>query len=357
MEKSDFVVTLPSNSNMITHPTNRGHNYVVKLASPINLSNETLNDNARWEVALTSMQYTNHFYQLLEDATIYAVVIVPDLNSIQMGGSFGSTMQLDVDFTEEMSAIAEMTDVERRILRPFVKDESNKDETWFIVFAKFVIPAGEYRTPMELARRIAKEFSTVFNIRRYQYRMQVERVGSDGRFRFSAESRLETSRRRSTSEAKSPQHDVIKVDYNGASRLGRYNFLLYTDNILISAPLGQKLIMIDDAEPPVFYIPPISINTPTFSTVTSLYVYTDIVDQQRVGDTYAQLMDILPVQGVPGQRVHYVFDPPTYLPVTRNFIETINVIIHDGNECHIVFPDDVDNVVCRLHFRRVGVRI
>ena len=39
MEDSSFMVTLPSNSNMQTHPSNRGHNYVVKLARPINLCN------------------------------------------------------------------------------------------------------------------------------------------------------------------------------------------------------------------------------------------------------------------------------------------------------------------------------
>ena len=68
-------------------------------------------------------------------------------------------------------------------------------------------------------------------------------------------------------------------------------------------------------------------------------------------------MDIVPVQGAPGQRAYYVFDPPTYLPVNRNFIETIKIIIHDGNEGEVLFPDDVQNVVCRLHFRRAGVRI
>jgi hypothetical protein len=33
------------------------------------------------------------------------------------------------------------------------------------------------------------------------------------------------------------------------------------------------------------------------------------------------------------------------------------MIIHDGNEGVVLFPDDVQNVVCRLHFRRVRARI
>jgi hypothetical protein len=352
------VVTLPSNSNMQTHPANRGHNYVVKLATPINLTGQTLNETLRWEVALTTLQYTNHFYQLREDVAIYAVVIVPSLEYIQIKAPLGKPMQLDVDFNEDMAAIKALSETERRILRPFVKNDTNKTETWFVVFGKFVVPAGEYKTPMELARRVAKEFSTVFNIPRYQYRMQVERVGTGGRFRFTAESRLETPRKGRRVQPASPRPDGIVVDYGGESRLGKYNFLMYTDQLAISAPLGQVLITIDDDETsPIYYIPPISANTPSFSIVNSLYVYCDIVGHQRVGDTTDQLMDIAPVQGAPCQRVHYVFDPPTYLPVDRNFIESIHMIIHDGNEGVVLFPDDVQNVVCRLHFRRVRARI
>ena len=84
MENSNFVVTLPSNSNVLSHPSNRGHNYVVRLAAPINLTSRLLNDDSRWEVALTSLQYTNHFYQLREDVTIYALVIVPSVDYIHI---------------------------------------------------------------------------------------------------------------------------------------------------------------------------------------------------------------------------------------------------------------------------------
>ena len=358
MEETNFVVTLPSNSNMLTHPSNRGHNYEVKLAAPINLTNRTLNDDTRWEVALTTLQYTNRFYQLRKDVTIYAVVIVPNLKSINIDASLGKPMQLDVDFTTDLPGIARMGKAVQRILQPFVKDDMNKDEEWFIVFGQFVIPAGEYRTPMELARRVTKEFNVVFNIPRYQYRMQVDRLRGGERLYFTAESKFDTPGTRDTSKTvPPPPADGITVDYGAASGLGKYNFLLYTEHVSISAPLGQLLRPIDDETPPVSYITPISSATPCFDTVHSLYVYSDIVDQQRVGNASAQLMDIAPVQGSPGQRAHYVFDPPTYLPVNRNYIETIKVIIHDGKEGEVLFPDDVQNVVCRLHFRRAGVRI
>jgi hypothetical protein len=177
---------------VLSHPNNRGHNYVVRPAAPINLMRRTLNDDSRREVALTTLRYTNRFYQLREDVTIHAVVIVPGIDYMHIEAPLGKPAQLDVDFNEHMTAINAMSETVRRILRPFVKGSTNRTETWFVLFSKLIIPAGEYKTTMVLARRVAKEFWTIFNIPRYQYRMKVERVGGGGRLRFTAESKLET---------------------------------------------------------------------------------------------------------------------------------------------------------------------
>jgi hypothetical protein len=241
------------------------------------------------------LQCTNQFYQQREDVTIYAVVLVPGLEYIHIKSPLRKPIQLDVDFDEDMPAIKALSETERRILKPFVKNDTNKEETWFVVLGKFVVPAGEYKTPMELARRVAKEFSMAFHIPRYQNRMQVERVGTGGGFRFTAESKLDTPRKARRVQPASPRPDGIAVDYGGETRLGKYNFLMYTDQLAISAPLGQVLITIDDKETsPIYYIPPVSANTPSFSIVNSLYVYCDVVGHQRVGDSSAQLMDIDP---------------------------------------------------------------
>jgi hypothetical protein len=143
-----------------------------------------------------------------------------------------------------------------------------------------------------------------------------------------------------------------------ASKLGKYKFFLCSEHLSISAALGTVLIPIDDLAPSINYISPVSNITPSFSSVHSLYVYSDIVDEQHVGNESTRLMDIVPVQGAPGQRMHYEFDPINYLPVGRNFIETINIIIKDGSGGEVLFPDDdVENVVCRLHFCRASAYI
>jgi hypothetical protein len=83
MEDTNFTVTLPSNSNVNSHPTNRGNNYVVKLSSPLNFSGQTLNADAAWEeAAITTMQYTNRFYDLRENSTLYTVLEFNSANAV-----------------------------------------------------------------------------------------------------------------------------------------------------------------------------------------------------------------------------------------------------------------------------------
>ena len=51
MAETDFLITLPSNSNMDTNPDNEQSNFTVKLAEPLHLEGD-------WEAALVSVQYT-----------------------------------------------------------------------------------------------------------------------------------------------------------------------------------------------------------------------------------------------------------------------------------------------------------
>ena len=67
----------------------------------------------------------------------------------------------------------------------------------------------------------------------------------------------------------------------------------------------------------------------------------------------APLLEIVPVRSVPGNRIHFSVNPLTYLPVNRDYINSINIVIVDEYGNPVVFPDDVENVVCRMRFRRV----
>ena len=81
-----------------------------------------------------------------------------------------------------------------------------------------------------------------------------------------------------------------------------------------------------------------------------LYVYSDIVQAQLVGDALVPLLRIVPVQGNDGQRVSRSFERPHYLPVSRREFETIEVNIkRDTGES---VPFELGKVLLTLHFRQ-----
>jgi hypothetical protein len=118
MEDTSFTVTLPSNSNMASHPTNRGNNYVVKLSSPLNFSGSTLNEDVSWEVALTTVQYTNRFCDLRENSTLYVVLELYTTGVINTSVEKPKGVtELPAKFTD--TNLKDMSNIEKRILKTF----------------------------------------------------------------------------------------------------------------------------------------------------------------------------------------------------------------------------------------------
>ena len=326
MEDANFTVTLPSNSNMGSHPTNRGNNFVVKLSSPLNFSGQTLNEDSAWEVSLTTVQYTNRFYDLRENCTLH--VVMENYNPSTINATFekpkGVTELLST-FTD--ANIASMTDVEKRILKTFraashkLKGGATRTVTSYL-HGKIMVPAGDYKNPALMVQNLIHSSSMMFGGPRYLMNMGLAIDGDTGRI-------------------------MLRIDNPQCA------LYLFTENIPLVHALGLPPKAIDQLEPTVYYLENVGTKTPRFDAVHSLYVYSDIVKEQRVGDTTAPLLEIVPVKGVPGNRIHHSVNPLTYLPVNRDYMDSINIVIMDEYGIPVVFPDDVENVVCRLRFRRV----
>jgi hypothetical protein len=327
MEDTNFTVTLPSNSNMSSHPNNRGNNYVVKLSSPLNFSGQTLNEDAAWEVALTTVQYTNRFYDLRENCTLYTVL---EFNS---AGAVNTNVEKPKGVTELAvtfgdANITDMSDVEKRILKTFkavgYKPKGGKAVTSY-AYGKVLLTAGDYKNPQLVVNNLIQNFNMLFGGARYLTNMGLAVDGATGRL-------------------------TLRVD-NAMAAL-----YIFTESPSLVHVLGLPPKAIDNKEPAVYGLGLEGSKTPRFDAVHSLYVYSDIVKEQRVGDSMSPLFEIVPVKGVPGNRVHYCVNPLTYLPVNRDYIDSINIVIMDEYGNPVVFPDDVENVVCRLRFRRVRQR-
>lgn len=82
----------------------------------------------------------------------------------------------------------------------------------------------------------------------------------------------------------------------------------------------------------------------------SLYVYTNIVQGQIVGDAKAQLLRIVQVEGSHGDIVTKTFDQPLYVPLLEKSFDTIEVDISrdTGEQIHFIQGKSI----CTLHFRR-----
>ncbi len=84
--------------------------------------------------------------------------------------------------------------------------------------------------------------------------------------------------------------------------------------------------------------------------ISSLYVYTDIIDSQYVGDVKVPLLRIVGVEGQHGHFITKTFDRPQYLPVCRQTLDAIEIDIKDDTGKHISF--EYGKVVVKLHFRK-----
>ena len=325
MEDTNFTVTLPSNSNMGSHPKNRGNNYVVKLNSPLNFSGQTLNEDVEWEVALTTMQYTNRFYDLRENSTLY--IVIENYYNEAINGNFGQpkgVTELPAKFTD--TNLARVPDMEKCILNTFqlpsYRPKGSTRPVISYLYARVSAAAGDYKNPLLVAQNLINSSNEMFGASRYDMYMRFNVDGVTGQLAFRID-------------------NIMCALY------------LFTESASLVHALGLPPKTIDHLTPVVYSLDNKGSKTPRFDAIHSLYVYSDIVKEQHVGDSMSPLLEIVPVKGVPGNRIHYCVNPITYLPVCRDYIDSINIVIMDEYGNPIVFPDDVENVVCRLRFRRV----
>lgn len=84
--------------------------------------------------------------------------------------------------------------------------------------------------------------------------------------------------------------------------------------------------------------------------IRQLYVYTDIIDHQMVGDTTAPLLRNVPVEGKFGSMVNIDFSKLEYKSVSTSLVNTINIDIRDDTGKRIPFNNG--RVIVKLHFRQ-----
>ena len=85
--------------------------------------------------------------------------------------------------------------------------------------------------------------------------------------------------------------------------------------------------------------------------ITSFFVYTDIVEHQRVGDAHVPLLRVVKIgEKRPGEHITLSYNNPHYIPVKSKQIENIRIDLRDDLGQLITFQRG--RVIVKLHFRQ-----
>lgn len=309
MADSDFMVTLPSNSNMATNPSNESSDYTVKLAEPLNLQGD-------WEAALVSVQYTPSWL------------------------TFNKTLNLWVAYTKSGESNAEQS-----VVSGFVKFDQLLGKhglTWMQVWRG--LPSGMklkiasvypkyYESVAALGLAVCRAINDVTSADGVTIRYEYDHAGKKGYF---------------------------TVD-GGNMRIALENYILLgellghnTDWVRCDKCEGWSQAQRRDNTSHYFTLLTETSKAPVFPRVNSLWVYTNITQNQQVGDTKAPLLGIVPANTSTGQRVQYTVNPVHFLALNRSYIPEIKIQIVDDHGKRIPFAkgNTEDNVVCCIRFRR-----
>lgn len=84
--------------------------------------------------------------------------------------------------------------------------------------------------------------------------------------------------------------------------------------------------------------------------ITEVFVYTDVISNQFVGDTLSPLLRIIPCMTEKSDQIVKTYQRPLYFPLRKHFIETIQIDLKTSSGNNIVFSGGKTYVV--LSFRR-----
>jgi hypothetical protein len=315
MSYTDFLVTLPSNSNMSTHPANEPANYTVRLSEPLNLDGE-------WEAALVSVQYTPTWLTFSKTQTILYLSTEERENLLREGKRPDSPV---ADFVKFRELLGKHGLTKGQIIRQL---SSKFKVAVATLYAKY------YESVVSLGQAICKAVNDVM------------------------------------------YHDGISMryEYDYGSKRGHFIcsggevVLLLEDSTTLGDLLGHRPDWIPcdkcsgvgsshqrvDPSPHYFTLFSTSDDEPKLSKVNSLWVYSNITQYQQVGDTKAPLLGIVPTKNTTGERIHYTVNPIYFLALKNGYIPEITIQITDDKGKRVPFAtgNNEDNLICCLRFRR-----
>ena len=81
----------------------------------------------------------------------------------------------------------------------------------------------------------------------------------------------------------------------------------------------------------------------------SLFIYSDVIKPQIIGDTYAKLLQVTPAPQRTNNIISHTFNPVQYVPLEKRHFETIEITIRNSAGDLIPFTNGLS--IVKLHFR------
>lgn len=342
----DFLVTLPSNSNMASHPKNGPADYTVQLATPISLDGD-------WEAALVSVQYTHNWVNT--DQYLFIRFVLHEYEANRQDYKENSDEIIDSDGQR----VREGVTFYARHDNPFqnVQKPTNLAKTK----VTYIIPQ-HFPSPQALGDAVVHAFQIAFPNTTAKLHYFYNHARRRGRFVISNGDVAILSTTTILGDLLGHSSNPVPC---GTCTSGLRENGSAAD--IITALLAQRTAT---QQPPKgsndfpdtrhwYKIDRLGTRNPKLKSVSSLWVYSDITENQLVGNYKVPLLGVIPVTNIEtaaaGTRTHYCVNPVHFLGVRKSYIDTITIKLANERGETVPFATgagDETNVVCCIRFRR-----
>ena len=298
----EIILTLPSTSSLNCFPNNKQNNFRVLLPTALELE-------GMWEVAIISIQYPFNWANFEED---YAAILIK-LQENEVEEYFKTQCKISQAISKDTKHVA---------LTTIVREYMSQTRTPYTSFKMIKMPKGFYESPQEFSEYLVKEFNKMTMIPGSQLKQPCKLRSTYDNITqtiFFEKENINIFRIASLNKG---FHDIIGTITE-----------CFHEKLYISEPSSHTA------------------KKAHIKNYSSMYIYSDVIKYQIVGDSQAPLLATMPLHGSRNQQYFWEFNPPYYLPVNKKSIPSIEMRI--CTETAEPFPFDQHGwVVVRLHFRK-----
>ena len=312
MSGTSFHVTLPSNSNLDVCPENKPSDYRVHLMKPIKLDGD-------WEVKLNNITIPYNWKTATFNCNIHCAYLP---KSSEKEHAIGTAVNVHFDASKrnmlEQCAIT---------IEPSDWDNSTCKTGKFTFGHTFT----------DSAKALGDEVALRINVA----------LATPNAVRFAYDRETATGQFVTTGDA------LVFVYIHGSAKLARFlgcRFAKATVSVYEHADAQKTSRQIGD-----FWLltetGPVVMSS--FIALDQIYVYSDVVKNQLVGNTEAPLLATFAMpRKTLGEKYHHEFLNEKYLPVDSQNFQRIHIKLATGKGMPIPFASWSSEVTIELHFRK-----